>query len=100
MGGNHLDHKVLCFAESPAVFGANWPDTPSGTRQILSDTSTPLFSDFVYSPRSGGFNLRPCVPILPTRLDSPLEHVPIEQAFCVAIFKVRRNQSLGDVRML
>lgn len=32
-----------------------WPDTPSGTRRILSDTSTPLFKDgFVYSPRSGG----------------------------------------------
>jgi outer membrane protein assembly factor BamB len=32
-----------------------WPDTPSGTRRILSDTSTPLFRDnFVYSPRSGG----------------------------------------------
>jgi outer membrane protein assembly factor BamB len=32
-----------------------WPDTPSGTRRILSDTSTPLFrDDFVYSPRSGG----------------------------------------------
>jgi outer membrane protein assembly factor BamB len=32
-----------------------WPDTPSGTRRILSDTSTPLFQDdFVYSPRSGG----------------------------------------------
>jgi len=32
-----------------------WPDTASGTRRILSDTSTPLFrDDFVYSPRSGG----------------------------------------------
>jgi outer membrane protein assembly factor BamB len=32
-----------------------WPDTPSGTRRILSDTSTALFrDDFVYSPRSGG----------------------------------------------
>jgi len=32
-----------------------WPDTPSGTRRILSDTSTSLFrDDFVYSPRSGG----------------------------------------------
>ena len=32
-----------------------WPDTPSGNRRILSDTSTPLFKDgFVYSPRSGG----------------------------------------------
>jgi outer membrane protein assembly factor BamB len=32
-----------------------WPDTPSGTRRILSDTSTPLFrDDFVYSTRSGG----------------------------------------------
>lgn len=32
-----------------------WPDTSSGTRRILSDTSTPLFKDdFVYSPRSGG----------------------------------------------
>ena len=32
-----------------------WPDTPSGTRRILSDTSTPLFrDDFIYSPRSGG----------------------------------------------
>ena len=32
-----------------------WPDTPSGTRRILSDTSTPLFkNDFIYSPRSGG----------------------------------------------
>ena len=32
-----------------------WPDTPSGTRRILSDTSTPLMKDgFVYGPRSGG----------------------------------------------
>jgi outer membrane protein assembly factor BamB len=32
-----------------------WPDTPSGTARILSDTSTPLFrDDYVYSPRSGG----------------------------------------------
>jgi outer membrane protein assembly factor BamB len=32
-----------------------WPDTPSGTRRILSDTSTPLLrGDFIYSPRSGG----------------------------------------------
>ena len=32
-----------------------WPDTPSGTRRILSDTSTPLFKDdLIYSPRSGG----------------------------------------------
>jgi outer membrane protein assembly factor BamB len=32
-----------------------WPDTPSGTLRILSDTSTPLFrDDHVYSPRSGG----------------------------------------------
>ena len=32
-----------------------WPDTPSGTRRILSDTSTPLFKDdFIYSPLSGG----------------------------------------------
>ena len=32
-----------------------WPDTPSGTRRILSDTSTPLFKDeYIYSPRSGG----------------------------------------------
>ena len=32
-----------------------WPDTPSGTGRILSDTSTPLFKDdSVYSPRSGG----------------------------------------------
>src|ERR1041384_6636848 len=32
-----------------------WPDTPSGTRRILSDTSTPLFrDDYIYSPRSGG----------------------------------------------
>ena len=32
-----------------------WPETASGTRRILSDTSTPLFrDDFVYSPRSGG----------------------------------------------
>jgi hypothetical protein len=32
-----------------------WPDTPSGTRRILSDTSTPLFrDDYVYCPRSGG----------------------------------------------
>ncbi len=32
-----------------------WPDTPSGTRRILSDTSTPYIRDgFVYSPRSGG----------------------------------------------
>lgn len=32
-----------------------WPDTPSGTARILSDTSTPLFrDDFIYSPRSGG----------------------------------------------
>jgi outer membrane protein assembly factor BamB len=32
-----------------------WPDTASGTKRILSDTSTPLFrDDYVYSPRSGG----------------------------------------------
>ena len=32
-----------------------WPDTPSGTRRILSDTSTPFFQgDYIYSPRSGG----------------------------------------------
>jgi outer membrane protein assembly factor BamB len=32
-----------------------WPDTPSGTHRILSDTSTPLFrDDYIYSPRSGG----------------------------------------------
>jgi len=32
-----------------------WPDTSSGTRRILSDTSTPLFKDdFIYCPRSGG----------------------------------------------
>jgi len=32
-----------------------WPDTPSGTRRILSDTSTPLFKDeSIYSPQSGG----------------------------------------------
>ena len=32
-----------------------WPDTPSGTKRILSDTSTPFFQDeFVYCPRSGG----------------------------------------------
>lgn len=32
-----------------------WPDTPSGTARILSDTSTPLFrDDFIYGPRSGG----------------------------------------------
>jgi outer membrane protein assembly factor BamB len=32
-----------------------WPDTPSGTRRILSDTSTPLLKDnSIYSPRSGG----------------------------------------------
>ena len=32
-----------------------WPDTPSGTRRILSDTSTPLLkNDSIYSPRSGG----------------------------------------------
>ena len=32
-----------------------WPDTPSGARRILSDTSTPLLvGDYVYSPRSGG----------------------------------------------
>lgn len=32
-----------------------WPDTASGTRRILSDTSTPLLrGDFIYSPRSGG----------------------------------------------
>lgn len=40
---NHPAAKVL------------WPDTSSGTRRILSDTSTPLFrGDYVYSPRSGG----------------------------------------------
>jgi len=32
-----------------------WPDTSSGTRRILSYTSTPLFTDdYIYSPRSGG----------------------------------------------
>ena len=32
-----------------------WPDTPSGTHRILSDTSTPLLKDdSIYSPRSGG----------------------------------------------
>jgi len=32
-----------------------WPNTPSGTLRILSDTSTPLLKDdYVYSPRSGG----------------------------------------------
>ncbi len=32
-----------------------WPDTPSGMRRILSDTSTPLLrGDYIYSPRSGG----------------------------------------------
>lgn len=37
------------------VAKAVWPDTPSGTARILSDTSTPLFKDdSVYSPRSGG----------------------------------------------
>ncbi len=36
-----------------------WPDTPSGTRRILSDTSTPLFKDdSIYSPRSGGLFVR------------------------------------------
>ncbi len=41
-------------SDQPAV-KVLWPDTTSGTRRILSDTSTPLFrDDYVYSPRSGG----------------------------------------------
>ncbi len=42
-------------SNQPPAARVLWPDTPSGTRRILSDTSTPLFrDDFVYSPRSGG----------------------------------------------
>jgi outer membrane protein assembly factor BamB len=55
--GDRLLISGLMFQLSRNQPGAKvlWPDTPSGTRRILSDTSTPLFrDDFVYSPRSGG----------------------------------------------
>ena len=55
--GDRLLISGLMFQLDPARPAAKvlWPDTPSGNRRILSDTSTPLFrDDFVYSPRSGG----------------------------------------------
>jgi outer membrane protein assembly factor BamB len=55
--GNRLLVSGLMFqldTDHPAA-KVLWPDTPSGTHRILSDTSTPFFrDDFVYSPRSGG----------------------------------------------
>lgn len=57
INGDRLLVSGLMFQLSRNQPGAKvlWPDTPSGTRRILSDTSTPLFrDDFVYSPRSGG----------------------------------------------
>ncbi|HTH46838.1 MAG TPA: PQQ-binding-like beta-propeller repeat protein [Candidatus Limnocylindria bacterium] len=55
--GDRLLVSGLMFrldADRPAA-QVLWPDTSSGTRRILSDTSTPLFrDDFVYGPRSGG----------------------------------------------
>ena len=57
INGNRLLVSGLMFqldSNQPAA-KVLWPDTASGTRRILSDTSTPLFrGDFVYSPRSGG----------------------------------------------
>lgn len=55
--GNRLLVSGWMFELDPTRPAAKvlWPDTPSGTRRILSDTSTPLFrDDYVYSPRSGG----------------------------------------------
>ncbi len=55
--GDRLLISGLMFQLDPTRPAAKvlWPDTPSGTRRILSDTSTPLFrDDSVYSPRSGG----------------------------------------------
>ena len=55
--GDRLLISGLMFQLDQTKPGAKvlWPDTPSGTRRILSDTSTPLFKDnFVYCPRSGG----------------------------------------------
>jgi len=55
--GDRLLISGLMFQLDPTRPAAKvlWPDTPSGTRRILSDTSTPLFKDdFIYSPRSGG----------------------------------------------
>jgi outer membrane protein assembly factor BamB len=58
MHGNRLLVSGLMFQldQNKPVAKVLWPDTSSsGTRRILSDTSTPLFvDDFVYSPRSGG----------------------------------------------
>lgn len=57
MQGDRLLISGLMFQLDQARPAATvlWPDTPSGTRRILSDTSTPLFKDkYVYSPRSGG----------------------------------------------
>lgn len=55
--GNRLLVSGLMFqldATRPAA-RVLWPETPSGTARILSDTSTPLFrDDYIYSPRSGG----------------------------------------------
>ncbi len=55
--GDRLLVSGLMFQLDPTHPAARvlWPDTPSGTARILSDTSTPLFDDeFIYSPRSGG----------------------------------------------
>lgn len=55
--GNQLLISGLMFQLDEAHPAAKvlWPDTTSGTRRILSDTSTPLIQDdFIYSPRSGG----------------------------------------------
>ena len=55
--GNRLLVSGLMFQldETRPTAKVLWPDTASGTRRILSDTSTPLFQgDAIYSPRSGG----------------------------------------------
>ena len=55
--GNRLLVSGLMFQldDTQPTAKVLWPDTASGTRRILSDTSTPLFQDdAIYSPRSGG----------------------------------------------
>lgn len=55
--GNQLLVSGLMMHLDPVRPAAKvlWPDTPSGTRRILSDTSTPLLRNhFLYSPISGG----------------------------------------------
>ena len=55
--GDRLLVSGLMFQLDPTRPTAKvlWPETTSGTRRILSDTSTPLFQgDSIYSPRSGG----------------------------------------------